>query len=111
MINNEVLEKKETQRNFIFNIRNREFKFKGHIMTKRGFRKFTLTGYNEIKKDREMQRINCLICYCKWLEERIRTDSKKRKLTKSFKRQESVQSLNPLIREGTRHKEKQIAMM
>lgn len=60
-----------TIRALIFKIRNRQFKFLGHIIRKGDLEKMTPTGYNEAELDRGIQRRTYLNNLCKYMEEQV----------------------------------------
>ncbi len=53
MSNDKVLEKMETKRKLILNIKKRQVKFLGHIMRKEGLENLILTGQIEGKRERK----------------------------------------------------------
>lgn len=54
MSNNEVLEKMETKKKIMFNLRKRQLKILGYIMKKAGLEKLIHTGKIEGRSDRKM---------------------------------------------------------
>lgn len=80
------LEKMETKKTLILNIRKRELNFLGHIIRKVGLENLILTGQIGSKRDRGKQRITYLASLSKWfVEQGLSEITKKQTLLRAKK--------------------------